>query len=205
VIRGQTQYQPVAFFAMTGGMKPPEIRARLKETGRTQMALGRAIGKSKDSVSRLLAGERSMDVEEADKIRSFFGAEQDAGPQFQQIPVFGYAAAGGGDRISIASDQVLDRIEVPLGLSRGDAIAIRVMGDSMEPRLYSGELVIVGLGVPPMRNGDCVVEMRDGSAIVKQYKGQRDGAVFLAQLNPGEEVRIDASKVKAIHAVLYRR
>jgi phage repressor protein C with HTH and peptisase S24 domain len=205
VIRAQTQYQNVAFFAMTGGMKPPEIRARLERSGRSQIALGRYIGKSKDSVSRLVKGERGLDVEEAEKIAEFFGDDVEPRAQFTQIPVYGYAAAGGDDHISIAGDLVLDRIEVPLGLTRGAAIAIRVAGDSMEPRLYSGELVIVGLGVPPTRNGDCVVELRDGSAIVKLYKGQRDGAVFLAQLNPAQEVRIDASKVKAIHAVLYRR
>jgi SOS-response transcriptional repressor LexA len=205
VIREQMQYRDVAFFARTGGMKPPEIRARLKETGRSQAALGRAIGKSKDSVSRLLAGQRSLDVEEAEAIRSFFGEDQPAGPVYVQIPVYGYAAAGGSDRVALASDQVLDRIEIPAGLTRGEAFAIRVSGDSMEPRLYSGELVIVGRGVPPQKNGDCVVEMRDGSALVKQYRSQRDNVVFLHQLNPDEEIKVDATKVRAIHAVLYRR
>lgn len=186
-------------------MKPPEIRARLKDTGRTQAALGRAIGKSKDSVSRLLTGQRSLEVDEADAIRAFFGEDQSPGPTFVQIPVYGYAAAGGDDRVALASDQVLDRIEIPAGLTRGEAFAIRVSGDSMEPRLYSGELVIVGRGVAPQKNGDCVVEMKDGSALVKQYRSQRDGVVFLHQLNPDQEIRLDATKVRTIHAVLYRR
>jgi phage repressor protein C with HTH and peptisase S24 domain len=107
--------------------------------------------------------------------------------------------------VAIATDQVLDRIEIPAGLTRGEAFAIRVSGDSMEPRLYSGELVIVGKGVPPQKNGDCVVELRDGSALVKQYRSQKDGVVFLHQLNPDQELRLDAAKVRAIHAVLYRR
>lgn len=186
-------------------MKPPEIRDRLKRTGRSQAALARAIGKSKDSVSRLMTGQRGMDVDEAAAIRDFFSDGTEQPPQFVQIPVYGYAAAGGEDRIALADDQVLDRIEVPYGLVRGDAVAIRVAGDSMEPRLYSGEMVIVGLGVPPQRNGDCVVELRDGSALVKQYRGSRDGTVFLHQLNPDREVRIESSKVKALHAVVYRR
>ncbi|WP_312066267.1 S24 family peptidase [Brevundimonas sp.] len=186
-------------------MKPPEIRDRLKRSGRSQAALARAIGKSKDSVSRLMTGQRAMEVEEAAAIRSFFDEGAEAGPQFIQIPVYGYAAAGGEDRVALAEDQVLDRIEVPAGLVRGDAVAIRIAGDSMEPRLYSGEMVIVGLGVPPQKNGDCVVELRDGTAMVKQYQGTRDNVVFLHQLNPDKEVRLDASKVKAIHAVIYRR
>jgi len=119
--------------------------------------------------------------------------------------VYGFALAGTRDGFSMASDHVVDRIEVPMGLVRGRAIAIRVAGDSMEPRLFAGETLIVGLDVPPVRDRDCVIEFRDGSGIVKQYKGQRDGIVFLHQYNPEQEVRVDASTVKAIHAVLYRR
>jgi len=205
MIRAEAQYPPVAIFANFGRMKPPEIRKRLTETGRTQAALARHLGKSKDSVSRLLAGQRNMDVEELTQIQSFFGDAQPRPPEFVQIPVYGYAAAGGGDRVAMASDQVLDRIEVPAGLTRGQTIAIRVAGDSMEPRLYSGELVIVELGVPPNRGGDCVVEMRDGSALVKQYQGAKDGFVFLFQHNPEQEVRVPMIDVRAIHAVKYRR
>lgn len=205
MIRAEAQYPAVAVFANFGRMKPPEIRERLKQTGRSQAALGRAIGKSKDSVSRLLKGERQLDFEEAEAIRHFFGDDQTAGPTYVQIPVYGYAAAGGSDRISIASDHVLDRIEVPAGLGRGEVIAIRIAGDSMEPRLYSGELVIVGLGVPPTRNGDCVIEMRDGSAIVKQYRGQRDGVAFLYQYNPEQEVKVPLTSIRGMHAVIYRR
>jgi phage repressor protein C with HTH and peptisase S24 domain len=186
-------------------MKPPEIRTRLRETGRSQIALATYIGKSKDSVSRLLKGERQLDFEEAEKIKAFFDVDAAPEPAFQQIPVFGYAAAGSNDRIALASDQVLDRIEVPVGLARGEVFAVRVAGDSMEPRLYSGELVIVARGVPPTRNGDCVVEMRDGSALVKVYRGQRDGQVFLYQHNPEQEVRVPADQVRGMHAVIYRR
>lgn len=205
MIRAEAQWRNVAVFANFGGMKPPEIRRRLRETGRTQAALARHLGKSKDSVSRLLSGYRNMDVDELHAIQDFFGESEPAHPDYVQIPVYGYAAAGGTDRVAIANDQVLERIEVPYGLTRGETIAIRVAGDSMEPRLYSGELVIVELGVPPNRGGDCVVEMKDGTALVKQYQGIRDHYAFLRQLNPDQEVRLPLTQVKAIHAVKYRR
>lgn len=205
MIRAEAQYPNVAVFANFVRMKPPEIRKRLDDTGRTQAALARHLGKSKDSISRLMTGQRGIDADEAEEIKRFFGDDVQPAPTTQLIPVYGYAAAGGGDRVSIASDQVLDRIEVPAGLTRGDTIAIRVAGDSMEPRLYSGELVIVGLGVPPTRNGDCVIEMKDGTALVKQYRGQRDGVVFLHQLNPEDEIRVPMIQIKGMHAVVYRR
>jgi len=186
-------------------MQPEEIRERLRRTGRSQAALGRHIGASKDSVSRLLAGQRRLQATEVVKINDFFADDEPSTPAYDVLDVYGFALAGTRDGFSMASDQVVDRIEVPMGLVRGRAIAIRVAGDSMEPRLFSGETLIVGLDVPPVRDRDCVIEFRDGSGIVKQYKGQRDGIVFLHQYNPEQEVRVDASTVKAIHAVLYRR
>ncbi|WP_304271187.1 S24 family peptidase [Brevundimonas naejangsanensis] len=209
VIRDNYQYERVAFFATPSRMKVEDVHRRLRSTGRRQADLARHLGVSKDSMSRLMKGPaekggRRMTADEAQRIEAFF-SDESSGPTFEMIDVYGYAQAGGEDLIGMASDQVIDRIEVPAGLVRGPTIGVRVAGDSMEPRLFSGETVIIGLHVPPQRDRDCVVEFHDGTGIVKQYKGQRDGVVFLHQYNPDKEVRIDASKVKAIHSVAYRR
>ena len=50
-----------------------------------------------------------------------------------------------------------------------------------------------------------VVEYRDGTGIIKQYRGQRDGKVYLYQYNPEREFPIEGAQVKAVHAVLFRR
>lgn len=205
VIRENKQSQSVAFFATTSRVNPDDIRTRLRRTGRSQAALGRHIGASKDSISRLMNGQRRLTADEAAQIKTFFDDERPEAPVFDILDVYGYAQAGEPDRVGLASDQVIDRIEVPHGLVRGAAMGIRVAGDSMEPRLFSGETVIVGLNVPPMRGRDCVLEFRDGTGLVKQYQGSKDGYIFLRQYNPEREVRIEASKVKAIHAVVYRR
>lgn len=186
-------------------MKPADIKARLERTGRRHSALASHLGIKKDSMSRLLNGEREITHDEVVAIERFFSEDTQSGPKFVEIPVFGYAAAGGEDRVAIANDTELDRLKVPEGLTKGDMMAIRVAGDSMEPRLFSGEVVIVGRNVPPERDRDCVVEFRDGTAVVKQYQGQREGHIFLRQFNPDREVRYEATKVRAVHAVLYRR
>jgi len=207
MIRAETQSPSFAFFAMTGGMsKLPDLKARLRTSGKSQVALAQYLGITKDSVGRLVNGQRKAEAEELQRALAFLDGEiAPAAPAFQQINVYGYAAAGGDDRIMIADDRVLDRIEVPMGLARGEIFGIRVAGDSMEPRLYSGEIVIVSRDLRPSRMGDCVVELRDGTALVKQYRGERDGVLFLHQYNPDQEVKIEASKVRAIHAVVYRR
>ena len=42
---------------------------------------------------------------------------------------------------------------------------MRVIGSSMEPRLFQGELVIAQLHLAPVRDRDCLVELNDGSAL----------------------------------------
>ncbi|WP_303713619.1 S24 family peptidase [Brevundimonas naejangsanensis] len=163
------------------------------------------MNKTVHAVGRLVRSERELTPSEVAQIEAFFGDAVPAEPAIERIPVFGYVAGSDGDRIALGSDHVLDYLEVPAGLTRGSPIALRVVGDSMEPRLFSGETVIVGVGVSPARYGDCVVEYRDGSGMVKQYRGQRDGKVYLYQYNPEREFPVDASSVKAVHAVLFRR
>lgn len=180
-------------------MKPPEIRKRLDETGRSQISLAKHLGKSKDSVSRLLKGERDLKADELAAIRTFFGDDKPAAPTHIRLPVFGYAAAGGTDRVALASDQILDYIELPAGFIRGEAFAVQVAGGSMYPRLFDGERVIAERDVPPIRNKEVVVELTDGTGLVKEYRGQKDGFLFLWQYNPEEEVRIPITKVRRMH------
>lgn len=181
-------------------MKPPEIRDRLRSTGRSQRSLADYVGVSKDSMSRLLNEQRSMGMEEAERIKAFFGEDKPPPPEYIRLPVFGYAAAGAEDRVALASDQVLDYVEIPPGLVRGDAFGVRVAGESMYPRLFSGETVIAERNVPPVRNREVMVELTDGTGLVKEYRGMRDGVLFLFQYSPEKEVRVPLIQVRAMHA-----
>lgn len=200
------QVQNFAFPAIIGAMKGSDIRARLEKTGKKQVALATHLGRSVHSMSRLVNSARELTPSEIALVETFFNDNAPpAAPVTVRVPVYGYAAASDGERIALGSDQILDHIELPAGLARGEVIAIRVAGDSMEPRLFSGETVVVALNVTPTRFGDCVVELKDGTGLVKQYRGRRDGFVFLYQYNPEREVRLREDEIRAIHAVQLRR
>ena len=100
--------------------------------------------------------------------------------------------------------KIIEWIEPPALRPAADLVAIRVLGDTMEPRLFAGELVVAQLGVPPARDRDCFVELLDGSGLVKSYRGLKMGHVLLGQFNPDDEVRLEATKVRALHAVIWR-
>jgi phage repressor protein C with HTH and peptisase S24 domain len=189
---------------MTRANDPHGIKARLAAAGRTQAELAEFLDMKIDATNRLINGSRRMQSADAELIESFFGGARRQAPA-GRIPVFGYAAAGGDDRIAWADDTVLETLEPPIlqGGLRPDA-AVRVIGDSMEPRLYAGERVYVRFNVPPARGQDCIVELLNGQAMVKTYEGGRDGVIFLRQFNPDRQVTVARSQVRAIHAIVAR-
>lgn len=122
-----------------------------------------------------------------------------------RLPVFGYAAGDGGDRISLNETQVLDWLELPMGiaLGPGEWFVVIMPGSQMEPRIFPGEKLVVRKGYPPARDQDVVVELEDGSALVKTYKGQRDGQIFLEQFNERKTLNVAATGAR-LHAVAFR-
>lgn len=192
-----------------------DIPERLKAAGRSQAELAAHLNLDPSSMTKTIKGTRRLKADELLKIEAFFEDGPDGNVELmaprrraapRRIPVYGYAAAGGEDRIVMNPGQVIDWIEPPpLWNGLGDLVAIRVLGDSMEPRLFSGEMVVAQIGLPPARDRDCIIEMGDGSALVKTYKGQKDGHVFAHQYNPDKGLSIDATGVKALHAIIWRR
>lgn len=183
-------------------MKGHDIKERLAQSGKKQSALAAHMGRSVHSIYRLVNSNRELKPSEAALVEAFMNDNAaPPEPAMLRVRVYGYAAAGGHDRVAMGSDDILEHVEIPAGLMRGEIIGIRIVGDSMEPRLFSGETVFVVLNVPPSRGGDCVVELKDGSALVKEYRGRRDGHIFLHQYNPPEEVRLRDDQIRSIHSV----
>ncbi|SFK42082.1 helix-turn-helix domain-containing protein [Caulobacter sp. UNC279MFTsu5.1] len=202
---------------MLAAMEIPEIPARLRSMKRSQSDLARHLGIDPSSLTKTLKGERRLKADELIKIEQFFGEKVDREATVEalssrrstaprRIPVYGYAAAGGQERVAINAGQVIDWVDAPpLWNGLGDLIVVRIIGDSMEPRYFAGEAVVVHIGLPPGRGQDCLIEFNDGSGVIKNYRGQRDGQVFTWQYNPPKgqenELRFDGASVKAIHAV----
>lgn len=192
-------------------VKPADIPERLRQHGRNQSELARYLRLDPSSLTKTIKGKRKLTADELQQIEQFFlGVEPaavDRGPvrrrgQGLRIPVYGYAAAGGDDRIAYADDRVLDFLDPPpFWNGSGDLVYVRVVGESMEPRIFSGEVVPVRLNLPPGRGDDCLIEFTDGTAVVKTYQHRRDGRVFAHQYNPDKGVDFDAMHVAALHTV----
>lgn len=188
-----------------------QLRARLDGLPRgTGRRLALAIPMNPSQFYRQLNNSRRpLSAVQAQVVARFFaeGEGADAAPAQtrRSLPVYGFPT-GVDERISLDDAQVLESIQLPMGLALGpgEYFAVRQLGSAMEPRIFPGEILVVRRGFPAGKGRDCLVEFRDGSAAVKTYRGEHSGKVFTEQYNPARAADYDATAVKAVHAVAFK-
>ncbi|MCK5062157.1 peptidase S24 [Candidatus Parcubacteria bacterium] len=96
-----------------------------------------------------------------------------------------YGMAQCGPNGSMLDGNPTDRIPIStkiLGFSSADAFLVRAKGDSMEPKIKGGDLVIVKKGNKP-EDGNIVVCVNNGEALIKKIQQIDNDKVFLTSLN----------------------
>jgi phage repressor protein C with HTH and peptisase S24 domain len=86
--------------------------------------------------------------------------------------------------------------------------AVYVYGDSMEPRYYAGELLMVHPHKPIARGDFCVMQIGfgdDACGYVKQFVSHDSARFKLRQLNPDGPLEFAANGVTAIHKIVGSR
>lgn len=106
-----------------------------------------------------------------------------------KIPVYGNVAAGvpilAIENYDSADPDDWEEIDEKMA-ANGEYIALRIKGDSMEPKISTGDVVIVRLQ-PDAETGDIVVAMVNGDeATVKKLKKRPEG-ILLIPSNPKYE------------------
>lgn len=123
----------------------------------------------------------------------------------RDLPVFGTAQGGSG--ALIVTDQAVDYVVRPAPLLRvRDGYGMIVTGDSMSPRVESGDTVLVNPHLPP-RNGDtCVFRSHqdDGTvlAIVKRLRRHNDDTWYVTQFDPPKDFTLKRSEWQVCHVVV---
>lgn len=125
------------------------IRRLLKEKNKTQNELAEYVGVSKTTVSEWIAAKKYPRIEKIQAIAEYFDVyrsditESKVKNQSKavRIPVLGKVIAG----IPIeAIEEIIDYEEITEQMARtGDFFALQVTGDSMEPQMSKGDVVIV--------------------------------------------------------------
>lgn len=187
-------------------MSKSNLQERIIRAGKSQTELAKHLGISEFSASRLALGKRKMSVEESQLINEFIGDYGTHAKPENIIPVYGYAHDWENDElIALTPNRAIEWIDKPKHQwASGEVFAIRTLGETMEPRLFAGEEIYIAKDLPPARGKDCVIEFKDGTAVVKTYEKQKDGFIWARQYNPDSIVKYASSIVKQIHSVIAR-
>ena len=155
----------------------------------SQQKLADSIGVSRSTIAMWELGNSEPDNGNLTKLAHYFNVSVDyllgendshSLPQSTGgvwIPVLGRVAAG----IPIeAIEDVEDYEEISLDVAKtGEFFALKIQGDSMEPRIKTGDVVIVKQQ-PDCDNGDVAVVLVNGlDATVKRIKKSPEGIMLI--------------------------
>lgn len=166
------------------------ITKRLIEKDKTQQDMCNDLGWKKGTVSAWVNGTRMPKMDKIDIMCKYFGCERDdllfdaremKMMRSVSIPVYARVAAG----IPLeASEEIVDREEIPKKWTEfGDYYGLRIRGDSMQPRIEEGDVVIVRKQ-STADDGQTVIALVNGNdAVCKRLKVYKDG-IALVSNNP---------------------
>ena len=154
---------------------------------------------SKSHLSQYVNGKSNPDNEKIFLLSKVFGVTEawllgynvpryerieNTGPQTPQglkIPVLGTVAAG----IPISAvEEILDYEEVPQSWkSQGEFFALRIKGDSMQPKMDDGDVVIVRQQ-SDANSGDTVIALVNGDDATCKKLQKTENGIMLVSTNP---------------------
>jgi repressor LexA len=177
------------------------IRTLRKKHGLTQAALAEMLHVHQTAVSQWEKGRTVPDIEQIKELSTIFNVPMECIADMQAVHAYGNtstAAPKHGVRIPVlgsvaagipleAVTDVEDYEEIPEALAAGgEYVALRIHGDSMEPRMLEGDVVIVRVQ-ETIESGETAIVMVDGGeATCKRIKKTPDGLMLISN-NPAYE------------------
>jgi phage repressor protein C with HTH and peptisase S24 domain len=173
--------------------RTPEGRARWPSTESLAKVLD-ATGATLDAFTALVTGARAIPA-------NLSGRQQG-----RRIPLIGLAQAGGEGYFDDGGYPVggsWDEVSLP-EIADGNAYALEISGESMEPVFRDGDLVIVSPNAPIRRGDRVVVRTAGGEVMAKQLARRSARRVELRSLNPAHpDYNFDLSEVAWIHRIVW--
>jgi len=198
-----------------------EIMARniqhyMNRYDKTRKDMCEALGVKYTTFTDWVTGESYPRIDKVEMMANYFGISKSdlvedkskASKRGVAIPVLGRVAAG----VPIeAIEDIVDTEEISEEMARtGDFFGLRIQGDSMEPRMESGDVVIVRQQ-SDADSGDTVIAIVNGEdATCKKLRKFHDG-IELVATNPNHapvffsNEEIEALPVKIIGRVMELR
>lgn len=168
-----------------------KLKYYLKLRNKTQLDLAKAIGVSNTTINNYVKGYNTPRMDKIDKICNYLNIERSNLLEDNEennntshgikIPVLGTVAAG----IPISAvEEILDYEEIPQSWqNQGEFFGLKIKGDSMEPRMESGDVVIVKQQ-SDANSGDTVIVLVNGDDATCKRLEKTDNGIMLVSTNP---------------------
>lgn len=135
------------------------------------------------------------------------------GKEYVRVPRYEVAASAGGGAF-VESEQVVDYLSFrsewvknALGVSVKDLALINVIGDSMEPTLSDGDVVLLDMTFRGVQDSSIYVLQLNGTLLVKRIQHRLDGSLEVISDNqrykPETVIGDDANQLKIIGRVVW--
>lgn len=165
------------------------LKKYLKLYNVSRMQLSESLDISYSTISDWINGNAYPRIDKIEMMANYFGinksdlVEENYNNETSalRIPVLGNVAAG----IPItAVEDILDYEEVPISWqNQGEFFALRIKGDSMQPRMESGDVVIVKQQ-SDANSGDTVIALVNGDDATCKRLEKTDNGIMLVSTNP---------------------
>lgn len=163
--------------------------------GMTQQDVAKILDVTRQCYGHYESGKRDIDNTNLVKLADFYGVSTDyiLGRKigYVRIPVYGNIAAG----IPIEAitdydpENADDWEEISEDLAKNGAhIALRIKGSSMEPRMRTGDVVIVRVQ-PDVENGEIAAVRVNGDEVTCKKISKSSEGLMLIPLNPDYETK----------------
>ncbi len=167
----------------------PDGRARWPSSESIAKVLD-ATGASLEQLTALITGNRPVSSARPPRRVPLLGLAQAGGEGF--FDDAGFPVGGGWDEMSLPE------------IGDPHAYALEIAGDSMEPVLRDGDMVVVSPAAPIRRGDRVVARTNAGEVMAKQLARRSARRIELKSLNPAHRDRsFDLSEVAWIHRIIW--
>lgn len=176
---------------MNSNKEVVELVKKLTEEQEMSMSeLARRVGTAKSAISRYFNGTREFPLNKVEDFASALHTTPDflLGMEYEsqtqqglQIPVLGTVLAG----IPISAvEDILDYEEIDSSFqSQGEFFALRIKGDSMQPKMDDGDVVIIRQQ-SDANSGDTVIVLVNGDDATCKKLQKTENGIILVSTNP---------------------
>lgn len=168
----------------------------------TQQQLADALKISRSTIGMYEKGNREPDFETLELIADFFNVDMGrlignlTPKKGNWIPVLGSVRAG----LPVeAVENIIDYEEISEEMARqGDFFALQIKGDSMEPKISDGDVVIVRKQ-PDVESGEIAIVLVNGDEATIKKVQKFTGGINLVPSNPTYDVQtFDNHKIESL-------